>query len=406
LNKGFLSEYFTGFGYKTLAATEIDPLVSHGHEFQGIKAFQKIFGTERHEFQCKYIHLSTDHEDGYLSQQATLTWYDSREAQNKRSSEYRLYYPAKVNFIQEYAKAGDLIIIARKSEGDVVIFLAEVGSTYEQQLKYLFGIQAALFSDNFNVEVTPATQLEYASRIILENIGIAVQGEKPDFLPRLLKKFGSQFPTTALFSEFARSTLRDVSPLDDPDKALVAWMEQEEILFRTLERHIVSDTLQKGFGEASEAVDRFIEFSLSVHNRRKSRAGHALENHLEYLLSVHKLTFSKGRITENKSKPDFIFPDINSYHNPAFPADYLTMLGVKTTLKDRWRQILAEADRIKNKHLLTFQPSITEPQTAEMQSFNLQLVVPTQIHKTYSATQQLWLMNVADFIIHVKEKTM
>jgi hypothetical protein len=29
------------------------------------------------------------------------------------------------------------------------------------------------------------------------------------------------------------------------------------------------------------------------------------------------------------------------------------MLGVKTTCSDRWRQVLAEADRIQLKHLLT-----------------------------------------------------
>jgi hypothetical protein len=29
------------------------------------------------------------------------------------------------------------------------------------------------------------------------------------------------------------------------------------------------------------------------------------------------------------------------------------MLGSKSTLKDRWRQVLDEADRITHKHLLT-----------------------------------------------------
>lgn len=50
-------------------------------------------------------------------------------------------------------------------------------------------------------------------------------------------------------------------------------------------------------------------------------------------------------------KPDFIFPDGVSYHNFEFQADKLTMLGAKTTCKDRWRQVLNEADRIRDKHL-------------------------------------------------------
>lgn len=54
-------------------------------------------------------------------------------------------------------------------------------------------------------------------------------------------------------------------------------MEQEELLFRTLERHIVSTRLKEGFGNEKLDVDVFISFSLSVQNRRKSRVGYALE---------------------------------------------------------------------------------------------------------------------------------
>ena len=74
------------------------------------------------------------------------------------------------------------------------------------------------------------------------------------------------------------------------------------------------------------------------------------------------------------------------------------MLGVKSTCKDRWRQVISEADRIKEKHLLTFEAAISTNQTHEMEYNHLQLVVPQDIHKTYSDTQQKWLMNITDFI--------
>jgi hypothetical protein len=76
----------------------------------------------------------------------------------------------------------------------------------------------------------------------------------------------------------------------------------------------------------------------------------------------------------------------------------LTMLGAKSTLKDRWRQILAEAKRIQNKHLITLQAAISENQTNEMQSQNLQLVIPNAIRSSYTTQQQKWLMSVADFV--------
>ena len=47
---------------------------------------------------------------------------------------------------------------------------------------------------------------------------------------------------------------------------------------------MVAERLKQGFvSEDGVDVDDFIRFSLSVQNRRKSRAGHAFENHVEKL---------------------------------------------------------------------------------------------------------------------------
>jgi len=151
-------------------------------------------------------------------------------------------------------------------------------------------------------------------------------------------------------------------------------------------------------------VDGFISFSLSVQNRRKSRAGLALENHLEILFKECGINYTRTPMTENKSKPDFIFPGVEQYRNPDFISDGLTMLGVKSSCKDRWRQVLAEADRIKRKHLLTLEAAISKSQTDEMNAKALQLVVPEKLHNTYDLEQQEWLMNVSEFTQHVLSK--
>lgn len=41
-------------------------------------------------------------------------------------------------------------------------------------------------------------------------------------------------------------------------------------------------------------------------------------------------------------KPDFVFPNGECYHKLEFPGDLLTILGAKSTCKDRWRQVLNE----------------------------------------------------------------
>jgi hypothetical protein len=75
----------------------------------------------------------------------------------------------------------------------------------------------------------------------------------------------------------------------------------------------------------------------------------------------------------------------------------LTMLGVKSTCKDRWRQVLAEGNRIDRKHLLTLETAISVNQTTEMANKSLQLVVPSGLQRTYTQEQQGWLMNVREF---------
>jgi hypothetical protein len=80
-------------------------------------------------------------------------------------------------------------------------------------------------------------------------------------------------------------------------------MEREEILFRTLERYLIADRLSHGFSsDASDGVDidGFLSFSLSVQNRRKSRVGFALENHLEQIFTDRGITYTRAGITEKR----------------------------------------------------------------------------------------------------------
>jgi hypothetical protein len=186
-----------------------------------------------------------------------------------------------------------------------------------------------------------------------------------------------------------------------PDSAVIAWMEREEILFRTLEKHIIAERLRKGF---HNDTDGFLSFSLSVQNRRKSRVGFALENHMEVIFQQLEIRHKRGAITEGRSKPDFLFPGGKEYGTAEFDSVLLTMLGVKSTCKDRWRQVLAEAKRIKHKHLLTLETGISQHQTDQMKAEQLQLVLPRSLHRTYNASQQQWLLDVARFTEIVRER--
>jgi hypothetical protein len=405
MKQGYLSEYFEGVAAKKLSAVEIDGLKSNQHEFNGVRELRDMLGEPdgKVQYQAKLLYL-TDEDDSPLVEESSLTWYDARERarveRNVMRSEYRLYF--KTTNVSLNAAAGDLLVIAKRRDNSLLIVIAESGSSIARQIEWLFGF-TDLAHPGFSVKSeleTEQDRIQFASRFILENIGIVVDTSDENHLDVMLEKFNGKFPTTRDFSEYARSTLRDLDARVDPDLVIMTWMEREEILFRTLERYLIADRLSQGFaGDATQNVDvdGFLKFSLSVQNRRKSRVGLALENHLEKLFQEHGIRYSRTATTENKSKPDFLFPSVAEYRNPLCDSLNLTMLGVKSTCKDRWRQVLAEADRIERKHLLTLETSISTSQTDEMASKNLQLVFPRGLHQTYTRSQQEWLMDVSAF---------
>lgn len=391
MKRGYLSEYFTGVAAKVLSAVEADTATSNQHEYNGVTPLKNIFGTAKRTFETQFIYLN-DSDDEPITDTGFLTWYDAREAHPTRT-EYRMYFPTTA--VSVCAAAGDELFIGLRPDDTILVVIAEGGSTICNQLRWLFGLEESeRFSVRENLD-SEQDRLAFASRLVLEQLGITVEESEDSFLDALIQQFGLQFPSTREFSAYARSTLADVHPRDNPDVVLMKWMEREEILFRTFEKYLLSERLAKGF---ENDVDGFFRFSLSAQNRRKSRAGQALENHVEQLFICRNIRYDRTKVTENKAKPDFIFPSIEAYHDSGFNTELLTMLGVKSTCKDRWRQVLSEADRIKGKHLLTFEAAISTNQTREMESHSLQLVVPETIHTTYSDEQQNWLMNVTDFM--------
>lgn len=412
MKPGYLSEYFEAVAAKRLSVVESDMMKSHQHEFNGVKELRDILGepvgTERHDASFMYLDDETDEP---LTEPGFLTWYDARQKGRIERGvmrwEYRLYFPT--TDVSQRAAFGDLLVIAKVRDGRLLCIIARAGSGMANQIEWLFGLKTASLP-GFSVLTRldrESDRLRFASRAILESIGVAVETTAPDYLAVMLERFGGKFPTTRIFSAYARSTLPETDAAADPDTVLMEWMEREEILFRTLERHLIASRLAEGFaGQASQQVDveGFIAFSLSVQNRRKSRVGLAFENHLEVLFSRHGLHFSRTPTTENRARPDFLFPGEAEYHDPDFAAAGLTMLGVKSTCKDRWRQVLAEADRIAEKHLLTLETSISAQQTDEMAAKRLTLVLPARLHETYTGAQRAGLATVAEFIALVRQR--
>ncbi|MCY3996869.1 MAG: type II restriction endonuclease [Rhodobacter sp.] len=402
MKRGRLRDCFVGVGAKRLSAVDANRARSNQHEVGTTREMvtQFLGESRRQDNPTVYIWLGGDQAS--LSVDGTATHYDTRARQPHRNPEWRLYYQS--NPVTETMREGDTLFLAMNDAGLLYFIVAPDGSTSERQLSWLFDVRPGAGDFVSRGFADDGPELDFPARYILGELGIETKEPDAAWLDGIIEKFETAFPSTAVFSETARSTLTDVRAEDDPDAALVAWLTHEEALFRRLERRIVSVRLEKGFADGyGTDVDGFIRFSLSVQNRRKARMGYSLEHHLEAVFQAYGLEYARRAVTENNHRPDFLFPSIAAYRAaPAEGSSHLTVLGAKSSCKDRWRQVLAEAAKVPRKHLLTLEPGISEPQTKQMENSDLQLVVPQSVQATYTDGQRRWLWSLEEFIRDVK----
>lgn len=192
--------------------------------------------------------------------------------------------------------------------------------------------------------------------------------------------------------------LRPRSRHEGPDGRLLTRRKCEYELFRSVEEAVELPLIQGGF----QTIEEFVGVAQRILQRRKSRSGRSLELHVREIFLEEDLrenrNFTHGPITEAGKRPDFLFPSEEAYRESSFPADQLRMLAVKTTCKDRWRQILNEADRVQEKHLLTLQEGLSANQLREMREARVKLVVPKGLKKKYPKEARSEIQTLAEFI--------
>lgn len=402
MKRGHLSEYFDGVAVKTLSVVDATPSRSNQHEVGTTAEMRRFMGESKNQFEVNYLWLAGEQEN--VAETGWATHYDSRENQPRRRPEWRLYYPS--NPVTERMNADDTLFVAKRPGNALLFIVTPAASTIQNQLLWLFGFerQPDLRFTIQDYEGDGDAELDFTARLILDEIGIEFEDPDANSLDRIIERFGTTFPTTRVLSDLARLTLPGVDARDDPDAALVAWLTHEEALFRRLERRVVSVRLEQGFVGNDVDVDGFLQFSLQVQNRRKSRMGRAFENHLAAVFGALDLRFEAQAVTEQGNTADFLFPSAAAYHDPTFPQERLTFLAAKSTCKDRWRQVLPEAQLIWPKHLITLEPAISPGQTEQMRGEGVQLVVPRPIQDSYQLDQRAWLIDLGAFVDLVRDR--
>lgn len=378
---------------KVLRLVEAFDQGSNQREFNGVTELRGLLGKPAapERFPTTFVRL-VDGEP-QVSDTGDLTWYDARAASPNRT-EYRLYYPT--NEVTRQFRGGDRIVLVRSDAPGLLLLSWSATSEIGQRAAWLLGIDQCEslqfeFVDPAQVQARLESVVSSSLEEVAGLVGIRRPAGRSDEVEAqaVLARVGG-IPSTREMSLLAIDRVARLDSLG-PDDALVALLDAEESLFRALEAIKFEPLLREA---ALAGLDALIALSLRVTNSRKSRAGQALQNHFAFLLHRAGIPFTAQGGTEGRSRPDFLVPSEGRYADSTFPSDRLAMIATKFSCKDRWRQILTEADRIQRKHLLTLE-QISLQQLGEMERAGVLLVLPAQLHGSYADRERPRIRSVA-----------
>ena len=283
-------------------------------------------------------------------------------------------------------QTGALFVFTQQTDFDYCGYFLETDEEIEE------------FLDTFGISPTETNSLIDTGKISSET-------QEKLAIQEFISGLDVDFPASDVMSAAARTIEEKAYDhveyiLTNPDEKIISWTNMEYTLFRALEYARYGDIITKGF----QSVDEFVRVANVVLNRRKSRAGKSLEHHLSAIFDGNGIEYSSQAVTEGNKKPDFLFPSQEAYHDYDFSTDYIISLAAKTTCKDRWRQVLNEADRLRDKpkYLCTLQQGISWAQMDEMQAENVILVVPKPYIATYPKDRRDRIWTLARFVQYVK----
>lgn len=318
--------------------------------------------------------------DDYSCNSIRAIYYNGKIVDGKGKNEFRLTsWGGKSAPIQQHDNTGAIFIFSIFRKDDEIYGLGWVASNETEEEKIEEWIGTELFPGEFK----DPDKINFESNLDINKLIKIIPKEWYDVFPSGHDIF---------------SLIEKYIPYDryknDIDKLLMERRKHEFSLFKHLELSFVKPIIDNGF----TSIDDFIWQANSITNRRKSRTGKSLEHNLESIFKSEGLKFDTQCITENRKKPDFIFPSHKCYHDEIFPVDRLNMLGAKTCCKDRWRQIVSEANKIELKHLFTLQEGTSSQQLKEMEASNVKLVVPQKNIKCFPEEWQNKILTLRKFV--------
>lgn len=388
--------------FKRLAAN--DTLASGGHQAGPYVPKQILFDVFPNTASATELNPSVTLlaaiDSHYLSKKVRAVWYNNRKAGSAAETEKGTRNEARITCwggksspLLNPENTGALAAFAfrRQAEGDAPNLRVWVCNSTEEE-EY-FENRVGPVEPSFGV-IMGTIPGEHTRSVRTKKSTCRL---RPEEIPA---EWRERFPKAHEIVEMTRARRR--AGRRPADALLLQRRTCEFEIFQSLEQEIEGPRIKDGFS----SIEDFLVVAQTIIQRRKSRSGKSLELHLQGLFEEFGLVpghhFSSQPESEPGKRPDFIFPSESAYKDSTFPAHRLRMLAVKTTCKDRWRQVINEAKRIPQKHLLTLQQGVSAGQHAEMTEAGVQLVVPKQLFRSYPKEVRASLMSLSDFIDEIK----
>jgi hypothetical protein len=120
---------------------------------------------------------------------------------------------------------------------------------------------------------------------------------------------------------------------------------------------------------------------LSASQQRKNRAGLSFEHHVAAMLQGGRVRYEEQKVTGGR-RPDFILPSVAVLEKRhARPFDAAMVLSLKTTLRERWKQVKLEKFN-SALFLATVDDRIPSAAIDDMRTNDINLVVPESLQQS------------------------
>lgn len=323
----------------------------------------------------------------------TITWQDGLVTESivkwygdKTRFEYRLTRFGRDFPHRRVTDVGAVLVLIRTDEARFAAYILRMDDEIDEVVSAL------------GVSLTKGWALYSPGRDLFDEV-------RESFAECLSRRFEAaasslrEFPSGDVMSKLAREALlhclggfTDMSA----DDRLVHYVDAEFSLFRAVEERLSRDLVAGPF----DSIDRFLEVAGTLLQRRKSRAGRSLENHVGAILRDAGVRFEAR--AQIQGRPDIVIPSAAAYDDPSYPTEDLYVVAVKTTCRDRWRQVLEEGPRVRKRYLVTTQRGMSLDQMRLMHEAGLTLVVPKALQREYPPGSPLEILTIVAFLDRIR----